>query len=157
MFMMNENRKTEIIYLLKYLTKLIDSDFDKRLSEYGLTGQQGRILFFIHRRTKKDGCEIHQTDIENEFHLSKSTVSGLVKRMEKKEIIQIEKQHPYAIIKPARKGEEIIDQLISKKDEAVQKLIKDINQEEKEEILNLLIKMINNMEGDDCACGRKSN
>ena len=143
--MINPNRKNDIIYLIKYLQKLIDADLDKRLEFYDLTGQQGRILFFIHKKTEFDQVEVHQNDIENEYHLSKSTVSGLVKRMEKKGIITIEKQHPYAILKVTDKAKEILCHLRKHRDEAEEQLLKSINN--KELLLKELRTMIENMEG----------
>jgi len=145
--MLKENRKTDILYLINYLHKLIDQDLDKRLSEHGLTSQQGRILFFVHRKSCLESLEVHQNDIENEYHLSKSTVSGLVKRMEKKNLITIEKQHPYAIIRPAEKGLDIIRHLRKHKDEAIRNLTKGFDQKDKNTIIQTLIKLIENMEG----------
>ena len=146
--MLKENRKTDPLYLINYLHKLIDQDLDKRLSEYGLTSQQGRILFFVSGKTRFEGIEVHQNDIENEYHLSKSTVSGLVKRMEKKGLITIEKQHPYAILRPADKGLEIIRHLVKHKDEVIDCLLKDINETDKAQLMQSLLIMINNMEGE---------
>ena len=146
--MVKEERKNDTIFLIKYLNKLVDSDFDHRLMDYGLTSQQGRILFFVHRKNCKEGIEIHQNDIEQEFHLSKSTVSGLVKRMEKKGIISVEKQHPYAIIKPAQAGLDIIMHLRDRRKEAIDKLLKDLDENKQKELIELLNKLIENMEGD---------
>ena len=144
---MNQSRQDDIIFLIKYLGKLLDKDLDARLSEYDLTGQQGRILFYIAKRTNLDKEEVHQNDIENEYHLSKSTVSGIVKRMEKKGVISIEKQHPYAVLKPTEKGECIIHRLKEHKNEAVEKLNKDLNEKERDSLLKELNKLIKNMEG----------
>ena len=145
--MIRPERKNDTIYLVKYLNKLIDCDFDHRLQDYDLTSQQGRILFFLHRRSCIENVEIHQNDIENEFHLSKSTVSGLVKRMEKKGIITIEKQHPYAIIKPAQPGLDIIHQLWDRRKETFDKLLNEVNEDKQKELIELLNKLIKNMEG----------
>ena len=144
--MLNQERKEDIIYLIRYLQKLIDKDFDKRLSEYDLTGQQGRILFFTANKVR-EGIDVHQNDIENEFHLSKSTVSGLVKRMEKKKIITIDKQHPYAIIKPTDNGYSIICHLRKERQESVNKLIEGFKEEDKKRMCENIIKLIENMEG----------
>ncbi len=144
---MNQNRKNDIIFLTKYLGKLIDKDFDSRLAKFDLTGQQGRILFYIAKRTNCDNQDVHQNDIEQEYHLSKSTVSGIVKRMEKKGIITIEKQHPYAVLKPTDNGENIIESLHSQRDDAINKLLKDFSDKEKEQICKLLNQLIENMEG----------
>ncbi len=144
---MNQNRKNDIIFLTKYLGKLIDKDFDSRLAKFDLTGQQGRILFYIAKRTNCDNQDVHQNDIEQEYHLSKSTVSGIVKRMEKKGVISIEKQHPYAVLKPTDDGEKIIESLHLQKDDAVNQLLKGLSEKEKEQACKLLNKLIENMEG----------
>ena len=137
-------KKDDILFLIRRLNKLIDQDLDARLASYGLTGQQGRVLFFINRKVNIENVEVHQNDIENEYHLSKSTVSGLVKRMEKNGIITIEKQHPYAILKPTDKAKDILCHLRTNKDEAVNTLLKGMNEEE---TIETLLKMIKNMEG----------
>ena len=144
---MNQSRRDDIIFLIKYLGKLLDKDLDARLSEFDLTGQQGRILFYIAKRTNICKLEVHQNDIEQEFHLSKSTVSGLVKRMEKKGVISIEKKHPYANIKIEEAGKNIICHLRMHRDEAIAQLSKGLTEEEKEQVITLLNKMITNMEG----------
>ena len=144
--MLNKDRQNDLIYLVRYLFKLIDKDLDNRLSEYGLTGQQGRILFFVYIKTKQ-GIEVHQNDIENEYHLSKSTVSGLVKRMEKKGLLSIEKQYPYAILKPAEQGINILCHLKKHREEVVKQIVKDVSKEEQETLNKLLIQLIENMGG----------
>ena len=146
---MNQNRKDDIIFLVKYLSKLIDKDFDKRLSEFGLTIQQGRILFFVFHKNDLEKIEVHQNDIENEFHLSKSTVSGLVKRMEKKNIISVEKQHPYAILRPTDEGRKIIKQLADKRHVSVECLLNGLDNQERKQLNEDLCRLIENMEGGD--------
>ena len=143
---MNENWKNDFIYLVRYLYRLIDKDFNNRLTEYGLTAHQARILFFLERKTC-EGVEVHQNDIEKQFHLSKSSVSGLVKRMEKKNLIDIEKQFPYAIIKIGDKGKEILSNLKKHRDEAIQELLKDVSKEDEKQAKETLLKLINNMKG----------
>ena len=145
--MINQKNTDNLLYLIKYLSKILDTDLDSRLAEYGLTGQQGRILFYINKETNCLNRDVHQFDIEKEFHLSKSTVSGLVKRMEKKGVISIEKKHPYANIKIEEAGKNIICHLRMHRDEAIAQLSKDLTKEEKEQIITLLNKMILNMEG----------
>lgn len=146
--MCNDSRKNDIPYLTRYLFKLIGKDFDKRLEEVGLTGQQGRILFFIVNKYK-DNIEIHQNDIELEFSLSKSTVSGIVKRLEKKELITVTKQPPYAILKPSNKGLELVQHLIDSKKENLKRLTDGFDEKEQKQFCEYLLKAINNMEGDD--------
>ena len=67
--------------------------------------------------------------------------------MEKKGVISIEKQHPYAVLKPTDTGEKIIKSLHSQREEAFNILLKDLSEEEKEQVCKLLNKLIENMEG----------
>ena len=147
--MINFDRKKDFFYLIKYLQKLVDQDLDARLALYDLTGQQGRILFFIMRKTERNHMEVHQNDIENEYHLSKSTVSGLVKRMEKKGVISIEKQHPYAILKPTDKARDILSHLDKHREEAIAQFLKGVDEKDKEVTLKTLQKFIQNMEKEE--------
>ena len=145
--MVNAKRKDDIMYLVRYLFKLISFDLDKRLEEYGLTGVQGRCLFFVAGRTLKEGKIVHQNDLETEFHLSKSTVSGIVKRMEKNGFLKIEKKHPYALITVTDKSKEVLSHLDEHRKDAMNALLKDVTEDERKELSTLLNKLINNMEG----------
>lgn len=144
---MNQERKDDIIYLLRYAFKLIDADLDKRLNEYGLTGVQGRILFCVSRKSLNEHKEVHQNDIENEYHLSKSTVSGIVKRMEKNGFLNIEKKQTYRILTPTKKAKDVLNDLTKHRDEVVNQLMKDVPIDKQKELITLLNKLIGNMEG----------
>ena len=71
-----------------------------------------------------------------------------MKRLEKKNIITIEKQPPYAILKPTQKGRDIICHVHMHRDETIAQLSKDMNDEDKAIVIKLLNKMIINMEGE---------
>ena len=145
--MLNPNKKDNIIFLVIYLHKLIDKDFDAKASSLGITGQQARILLYINRMKNCEQKDIHQNDIENEFHLSKSTVSGLVKRLEAKELITITKQHPYAIVELSERGKDIICHLIEHRKENIDQLTKGLDEKDKKVACEYLVKLIENMEG----------
>lgn len=53
----------------------------EELAEEGLTGSQRHIMKFILLRTMH--TEVYQKDIEEEFHIRKSTVTGILKLLEK--------------------------------------------------------------------------
>ena len=146
--MENMHPENNIIYLTKQLSKLLSQDFDKRLSEFGLTSHQGHILFFINKKVRIDGIEIHQKDIEEEFHLSKSTVSGLIKRMEKRGLIIKKEIHPYYVLEPSKEAIKIIDEIHNGKEETINLMLKGFDENERERIYNNLLKMINNMKGE---------
>ena len=145
-----ENRPLEldIIYYIKSLNRLLTKDFDKRLSEFNLTSQQGRILFYIFRNNLINK-EVHQVDIEKQFHLSKSTVSGLVKRMEKNGLINRIQSHPYYSLTLTDKSRGIIDNIHNNRIKIVDKLSQGLTQEQQKEITNALEIMIKNMEKEE--------
>lgn len=138
----------DVISYIKFLNKLLTLDFDKRLSEYGLTCQQGRVLFYIYRKTN-EGLEVHQNDIEKQFNLSKSTVSGLVKRMMKNDLINKNQSHPYCTLTPSEKGCGIVDNIHKNRLKTTNKILQGFDEKQQKEINNLLEKMIKNMEKEE--------
>ena len=133
--MENINPENDILYLVKTLNKALAQDFDKRLAEYDLTGQQGRLLFYINRTVNIEGNKLHQNDIEKLLGLSKSTVSGLIDRLETKELIKRVPAHPYVEIVPTKKCSNIVNHIHSNRDRAIEKLLKGFTVEEKESII----------------------
>ena len=134
-----------IIFLTKELNKLITKDFDKRLNSLGLTSQQGHILFYLNRRVNIEGEEVHQKDIEEEFHLSKSTVSELLKRMEKKNLIVKIGSRPFYQLEPTKDGIKIIDEIRKGKEKTINRIMKGIDNDERKRIIEDMKLMINNM------------
>lgn len=139
----------DIIRLIKRLDKLLRSDFDKRLNEHGLTGQQGRILFYLNHKVNEMNEVVHQNDIEKEFKLSKSTVSGLIKRLEKAGFVKKECTPPYHILVPTDEGVKIIEHFRIHKKHAIEKLTSGLNDKEKETLVINVRRLITNMEKED--------
>ena len=67
--------------------------------------------------------------------------------MEKKGVITISKQHPYAVIKVSDKGKDILVHLKDRRKEAIETLVKGFSPNEKDTICDYLVKLITNMEG----------
>lgn len=134
----------DILYYTKSLNQLITADFNKRLSDCGLTCQQGRVLFYINR-CNVDGVDVHQNDIEKRFNLSKSTVSELVKRMQKNDLIEKVNNPPYCVLKATEKGKSIVDNIHQNRQRTIDKLLDGFNQKEHKELLQMLERLIENM------------
>lgn len=146
--MTNSKENANIIFLTRELNKLITMDFDKRLNSFGLTSHQGHILFFLNRKTNIEGCEVHQKDIEEEFHLSKSTVSELLKRMEKKGLIIKIGTRPLYKLKPSEEGLKIIDEVRKGKEKTIKRILNGIDEKERIRIIENMKIMIENMRED---------
>ena len=67
--------------------------------------------------------------------------------MEKKGIIQTIKKPPYVNIIPTEEGSNIVSKMRKNKDIAIDALFKDVNKEDKDNVITTLNKMIENMEG----------
>ena len=70
--------------LLRMLHSCTNQSITHALEKMELTGAQGHIMGFL-ARSKTAPCP---RDIENAFHLSHPTVSGLLSRLEKKGFIE---------------------------------------------------------------------
>ena len=139
----------DVLFLVRKLNKDLSNDFDKRLNEYGLTSQQGRAVFFINKRVNFDHVDVYQVDLEKRFDLSKSTVSGLVKRMEKNGLITIKKEKNRSSLVPTEKSLQIIDNLHERRTITIDKLFKDIDENQRKEIIESIKKLISNIEEED--------
>ena len=140
------NCKTDIIYLIRHLSKLLQSDFEERLAQVGLTASQARTLFFIDH-CRIEGVEVHQKDIETHFSLAKSTVNGLVSRLEKNGFIVKNNTKNYSIITLSDKGSQAIGKIAQGRIDTVDKLLSGYSEEEQQRILENLNSMIENFEG----------
>ena len=141
--MENLTKREELLFLIKFIDKEFRKDFENRLSEYGLTAQQGRVLFYI-SRSNKDGKQIRQCDIEKHFNLTKSTVSGLIDRMEKGGLVFKRKEGPNQYIAISEKTESILMHVFEKRNECLDKMLDGLNEEEIEAVHKLLTKIYDN-------------
>lgn len=143
--MTNYKEQPNIIFLTKELNKAITKHFDKRLDSFGLTSHQGHILFYLNRRVNIAHEEVHQKDIEEEFHLSKSTVSELLKRMEKKGLIVKVGNRPLYKLEPSEEGMKIIDEIRKGKEKTINQILNGIDEQDRNKIIELMEIMIENM------------
>ena len=72
-------------YLLKVLSGCMKASMDNALASMDLTSAQGHIMGYLAQRSQPP-CS---RDIEETFHMSHPTVSGLLSRLEKKDFIEL--------------------------------------------------------------------
>ena len=137
---------TDIIYLIKNLNKLLQNDFNSRLEQYGLTCHQGRVLFYLNKKVNIEHKVVHQNDIEKDFNLTKSSVSGLVKRMVANGLIDKKIAHPYAELTPSEKAVSIVDTVFNEKTVTVDKLMKGLSKKQVKILNETIQQMISNLE-----------
>lgn len=146
--MKNEIKNDDILFLIRKLSKEIRGSFNKRLEECGLTAQQGRILLFINCNYENKK-EVHQNDLEKEFGLSKSTVSGLLDRLESKGLIVRISEKRYSKLEPTDKGRAIVNNVHEGRNETINKLLKNFDDNQKDELILLIKKLLNNIKEED--------
>lgn len=140
----NSQQEKDILVLIKELGKELKSDCDRRLEEFGLTSVQGRVLLHIAKWTDR-GQEVHQNDLEKHWNLSKSTVSGIVARLEKKGLICRENARPNVILKVTEKGMCIIEHIVIKRNDTMNKLLKGLSPKEQKTMIQNIKRLIDNM------------
>ena len=126
-----------------------DQRMTSALIDVDLTASQGPILGYIaHRKTAP--CS---RDIEEEFHLTHPTVSGLLSRLEKKDFIEFlpdetDRRCKRIYLRP--KGKEFIETIRRTIKETEVQMVQDFTEEEKELFHAFLGRAITNMGGDPC-------
>ena len=102
---------------ISLLFKIADVTFSKRLNsaneEYGLTGNQAQLLGTI-RKCREEMDEVFPSTLEERIHVSRPTMSGLLKRLEAKGFI---------IFAPSSKDKRYKQVLLTEKAEAVNQRI----------------------------------
>lgn len=154
MSMRNFTMDTDILLQIRHLSKCLKHDFDKRLESLGLTGHQGRILFCVNH-FYDDKKEVHQSDLEKFFSLSKSSVSEMVSRMEANGLVTREVSKPYIKLLPTEKGRSIVNEIEQGKQRTIEKLLKGFKNSEKKTLEKFVNKMIWNIEEEVVLCGKR--
>ena len=126
-----------------------DQAITKELEEMELTSAQGHIMGFLaHRKTPP--CP---KDIEEAFHLSHPTVSGLLSRLEKKGFVELRTDENdrrckrIYVLPKGRELQEAMHRTILSREE---QLVRDFSPEEKELFAQLLTRAIHNMGESPC-------
>ena len=141
--MEQRSKKEELNPLFRVIDKEFKRDFERRLSKYDLTAQQGRLLFYINWNTK-NGNQIRQVDIEKNFQLTKSTVHGLINRMEKANLVIKIKEKNNQYIEISDDCKKILQDVFSQRMECLNKMTEGLSEEEINTLHSLLMKIYEN-------------
>ena len=137
------SKKEELVPLFRLIDKEFKKDFERRLSEYGLTAQQGRLLFYINWNNTNNN-KVRQVDIEKHFQLTKSTVHGLISRMEKANLIIKNKDKNNQFIEISDDCKQILQSVFDKRLECLNQMTDGLSEEEIETLHTLLTKIYEN-------------
>ncbi len=80
--------KVRIAVTMGFIEKVMKNRFDRELDRIGLTIAQVQVLIYILREQHKQDREITARELEQRFRVSNPTMSGILRRLEKKGIIE---------------------------------------------------------------------
>ena len=136
---------------ISLLFKIADVTFSKRLNsaneEYGLTGNQAQLLGTI-RKCRKEMDEVFPSTLEERMHVSRPTMSGLLKRLEAKGFIIFapsSKDKRYKQVLLTEKAEAVNQRIGEKIFETERKMLEGISEEDVEIARTIVKKMIDNI------------
>lgn len=132
--------------MLRILHLEMKKNFNKNMESLNLTAVQSQILLFLFHQDQTQ--EVNQKDIEKMYGLSNPTVSGILKRLEEKELIVrkiCQKDGRYKKIEVSGKAIELKNLLHEKGMAAEAKLVRGLSQEDQKEFKRILGVMIENL------------
>lgn len=146
--MRNFDPKEHVGLLVKFINGKVNNRVNKNLAEFNLTGVQHEILCFINRNEHER--DVFQKDIEKCLKLTNPTVTGIVKRLEEKEMIvrcPSSADARYKCLHVTEKGKEVICKSFKFGAENIEKqLVKGMSDEEVKMLKDLLYRALRNME-----------
>ena len=146
--MRNFDPKEHVGLLVKFINGRVVTKINKNLAEFNLTGVQHEILCFIDRNEHER--DVFQKDIEKCLKLTNPTVTGIIKRLEEKEMII---RYPsstdarYKCLHVTEKGREVICKSFKFGANNIEKkLVSGMTDEEVKMLKDLLYRALKNME-----------
>ncbi|TXJ35097.1 MarR family transcriptional regulator [Brachyspira aalborgi] len=132
--------------LIKQLHIALENNFNKFSKKYKLTSSQMDILIFLLHNEDKI---VNQRDIENFLSLSNPTIAGTLLRLEKKGFIIRKissKDKRYKEIYLTDKSRELKDIIFKYIRDNDNKMFSNMSEEEKENLKNIITKILNNIQ-----------
>lgn len=130
----------------------IEKEIHTKLSAYNLTKSQLDILNYLDQHPDQMTC---QKDLQNYLHVSNATINGLVNRLEQNGYIYRitnSEDKRMVSIHPTEKANQIKDLFLTTIYNLEQKMMAHIAPDKREELVNLLEQMIQNIESEDQPC-----
>ena len=127
---------------LSVLSHIIRRRIDQAAEEYGLSGPQSRILHYIAIESQKR--DVFQRDVENVFHIRRSSVTSLVQQLEKNKLIERVSVKRDARLKKlvlSKKGQEVQNE-IGKKITDFEESLLNLLKENKDSFIHQLNELI---------------
>lgn len=133
-------------FLLRSLAHQMKNYADRRLDDFGITQEQSHTLGYIYRHQEKG---ISQKDIMKTFDRKGSTVSSIIKNLEKRDLVY-RKVNPEdtrsKILKLTDEGITLVESFSKVFDEIEERMILNFAEEDKIKLKEYLEQMMKNLE-----------
>lgn len=133
-------------FLLRSLAHQMKNYADRRLDDFGITQEQSHTLGYIYRHQEKG---ISQKDIMKTFDRKGSTVSSILKNLEKRDLVN-RKVNPEdtrsKILKLTDEGITLVESFTKVFDEIEERMILNFDEEDKIKLKEYLEQMMKNLE-----------
>lgn len=143
------DKEVRVSLLIKMINNSFKRKLDSKLIDVGLTASQCAVLGFINDRYDFDRTqEINPIDIERHFNLKRPTVTGILKRLEEKELIKFKpsaKDNRYKQIILTSKSRELHEELVENLNNAEKILTNNLFDKDIAKLREFLFIMLKNM------------
>lgn len=140
--------KKHIGMLLKCLDKKVVNALNKELEQFDITLMQNEVLRYIYCHEEKQ--DVFQKQIEEFFNSTNPTITGILNRLESKELIKRETSMVDARYKKltlTEKGKVLSEQTLEMVPKKIEyKLTQRLSSEERDELERLLILVLDGLE-----------
>lgn len=140
----NLEEKLKIGMLLRILYFSLVGKCNRDMEDMDLTGAQGEIIGYL---MLNEDREVNQKDIEKEYKLMNPTVTGILKRLEKKGFVirvRSKQDERCNIIELTEKGKEMFEKFKEKGLEVEKQLLMGVSETEMDIFVRVLKKLIAN-------------
>lgn len=131
-----------ISILIKRASLNLDKLSNQLLSPYDLTGSQFRILMVLYM---SPAGSVRQTDIEAKFSMTNPTVTGLVQKLEAKNLVN-RMPHPEdrrsKVLVLMERAIQMKEELLALADSLEQQMTANLTEEEYDQLASLLMKIL---------------
>lgn len=144
----------DLILYIRFVYFALEREKNQYVEQYNLTSSQGDILVFLgaaHFHKK----EVNQRDIEEHFHLTNPTITGLLNRLEEKGFIKRYRNKTdgrQKLISLTDQSTKILKEFRIHKQSIEEKLLQGIDDEEKDIMIGYLKKLLSNLDPDHTKC-----
>lgn len=140
--------KKHIGMLLKCIDKRVVNAFNKELERFDITLMQNEVLRYIYFHEEKQ--DVFQKQIEEFFNSTNPTITGILKRLESKELIKRETSlmdARYKKLTLTKKGKVLSEQTLELGPKKIEhKLTQRLSVEERDELERLLLLVLKGLE-----------